>query len=749
MTQKSYIRLPFSALFPILILVSLGALQILNNDAIWALERATPSEIQQLDSTGELQSRIDFVKQIGNHKVDKFLLKKAIIKARRMILESQGKTRAEIDGIAPLMAPPPAWQGMPTTGNVRILAILIEFQDYTHSNTQNTIHSNLFGAGDAARTPYESLDRYYDRASYNQLDLSNGNTLGWYQTSYNRSSVTQNTTGRQNLIKEVLTHYDNQGHDFSQYDNDGNGVIDYFVVIWTGPDNGWGNFWWGYQTSFTDNSYVLDGVTLGKYSWQWESRPVGGTFSPVVVIHETGHALGVPDYYDYAPGMGPNGGLGDIDMMDANCGDHNAFTKWMLEWITPVPVSSGTQVLTLNASGTNQDAVIIWPGITTGDLFSEFYIVQNRHRVGNDNTTCMPGDGMLIFHVDAHLDALGNDFLYDNSFTSRKLLRLMEADGLEEIETGDGRADADDYYKAGATFGTCSMPSSKKYDGSDSGIEISNFSNPGAQMSATFKISLSPAADYTIPDLSINPTSAKPGNQVQVTYTALNQGGNPSMCINMAIYLSGDATIDASDTQLKSWGLPNCNLAACETITQTWAVTIPSGTAPGNYYIGIFADWNNYQAEADENNNTRSVPVTITSDQEGWTSFYSALEIGQENLASLRDFRDNYLMKSVKGKLITFLLYGSSEEVLNILMADPDLFETAKKVLHANLPAIGKILRGEKVPLQHTAEVMSFLDKVAGRSSFTLKILANMVKIELSENQNNNTPFLGFMPGGY
>ena len=95
---------------------------------------------------------------------------------------------------------------------------------------------------------------------------------------------------------------------------------------------------------------------------------------------------------------------------------------------------------------------------------------------------------MLIWHVDATLEDNGQDFKYDNSFTSHKLLRLMEADGLEEIETGIGGADIGDYYVAGKVFGPDTTPSSKKYDGTDTEVKVHNFSEPGLQMKATFQI---------------------------------------------------------------------------------------------------------------------------------------------------------------------------------------------------------------------------------------------------------------------
>jgi M6 family metalloprotease-like protein len=506
------------------------------------MEPPRPGEIQELRLTGELESRLEFVRLIGNHKIDGYRARKALAKAQRRALQQQGLSEEELDQLIPLFAPPPDWRGMPTTGNVKILAILIEFQNYRHSTSRDDVHDSLFGDGNAANAPYESLATYYDRSSYQQLNLSNGSTLGWYRTAYNRPNDPGNWTARMNvlesLIKEALNYFNSQGHDFGQYDNDGDGVIDYFVVIWAGPDNGWGNLWWGFQTTFPDDTYTLDGVRLGKFSWQWESNPVGTAFTPVTVIHETGHALGLPDYYDYDGSIGPDGGVGGLDMMDAAMGDHNCFSKWMLDWITPIVVANDAQNITMSASGTSQDAVLIWPAVTTGDLFSEFFMAQNRHRVGNDNDPFMPADGMLIWRVDAHLNSSGSDFLYDNSYTSRKLLRLMEADGLEEIERNQW-ADSGDYYTSGKTFGPCTTPSSKKYDGTLSFVGISNISTAGVQMSANFAASFSainvPSSD------SDGSYTVSWGSAVGATSYELQRATNESFTNATTIY-SGSAT---------------------------------------------------------------------------------------------------------------------------------------------------------------------------------------------------------------
>ncbi|NPV84276.1 MAG: M6 family metalloprotease domain-containing protein, partial [Candidatus Aminicenantes bacterium] len=282
-----------------------------------ALEPPTREQIQKYKQDGTYAARVAAAREIGNHRMDPDVVAQLNYRVKRLALEAQGLSPQEIDR---LLAPPPSWRGMPTKGQVKVLAILVAFQDYAPITSADFIAQKLFGSEDMydPSYPYETMRAYYSRASYNQLDIQ-GNVLGWYTTAYNRSQVEETIPGRQALIKEVLNYYDAQGHDFSQYDNDNDGYIDYFLVFWTGTNEGWGSFWWGYQTTFSDTSYLLDGKRLRRYSWQWElfNYP-NPPFTPLVAIHETGHALGLPDYYDYDGSVGPKGGVGGVDMMDSN-----------------------------------------------------------------------------------------------------------------------------------------------------------------------------------------------------------------------------------------------------------------------------------------------------------------------------------------------------------------------------------------------------------------------------------------------
>ena len=461
----------------------LGAALLCVPGPSFGMQRPSPAQIAAYKKDGTLPQRTAFAKRIGNNK----FAPGAVARFRHELLVrsllQRGLTREQTAS----MAPPPARVGMPTTGSPKIFILLIDFSDYGHTNPAAFIDSGVFGAGFGG-APYESLTNYYTRSSYGLLSIQ-GATLGWYNTGAARSAVPTTDAGREALIKQAINYYAGQGHDFTQYDNDGDGKIDYFAVIWTGPDTGWASFWWGYQTTFSDISYTVNGKKLGTYSWQWETDHPGGTFSPLVLIHETGHALGLPDYYDYDGSVGPSGGLGGMDMMDSNLGDHNAFSKFMLGWLSPVNSASGDLTGTLRPTDAYPDAVKMMPEAAPGEVFNEYFMVQNRRKTGNDQD--LPGSGLVIWHVDARLDASGQDFIYDNSYTAHKLLRLMEADGLESIE-GGGTADAGDLYNAPATFSPFTLPNSNSYTGAYTGVYVGNIGGTSASRTFDYFVSRDP-----------------------------------------------------------------------------------------------------------------------------------------------------------------------------------------------------------------------------------------------------------------
>jgi len=93
---------------------------------------------------GSLPARQAFARSIGNHRVDPHLLQQAQTRLRGL--------RAPADG--PLLPTPPSdWVGLPTKGTVKLFVLLVDFNDYPHSepaNATTTVQARIFGEGDAA-----------------------------------------------------------------------------------------------------------------------------------------------------------------------------------------------------------------------------------------------------------------------------------------------------------------------------------------------------------------------------------------------------------------------------------------------------------------------------------------------------------------------------------------------------------------------------------------------------------------------
>ena len=213
-------------------ILCLIGLALIGANGLFGLEPPSKLDLLKARIDGTLAAKLAFAKSLGNHLVEPGLAAEFENRLARLRLKSLGRTDAEIDRILPAL-PSGIRPGLKSKGTSKIFALLIDFPDYPSTNSTSSINGKLFGDGESGY-PRESLRNYYRRSSYNQLEIQ-GATLGWYRPAYSRASVTQTYVGRENLIKEALNSINSAGHDFAQYDNDGDGDIDYFVVIWTGP----------------------------------------------------------------------------------------------------------------------------------------------------------------------------------------------------------------------------------------------------------------------------------------------------------------------------------------------------------------------------------------------------------------------------------------------------------------------------------------------------------------------------------
>lgn len=555
--------------------------------AAYAMEPPRPGEIASLRARGQFPERLAFAHSIGNHRMDRSLATRG-----RALVQS-------LQGYQSLPAPPPGGGAcLPSSGTQKPLALLISFQDYPATVTQAQMQASLFGSGVATGSTYpmESVKNYYARSSNGALTLS-GNTLGWYAAPYNRSTVATTSGGREAVIKEALEYYDSQGHDFTQYDGNGDGEIDYLIVIWTGPEGEWASFWWGYYTDWwATPDLALDGKAVGNYSWQYADL-VG---TPQTVIHETGHALGLPDYYDYDDTVGPDGGVGGYDMMDGNLGDHNAYSKWMLDWITPTTVNTTALQTTLRSSATYEDALVVMDDSSAGNTFDEFFLVQNRGFDKNDAAWFPYGlAGLTIWHVDGTLS--GGDFAFDNSYTAHKLLAVEQADGLSHLENNpaynSGLVEPADFWKTGQAFEPLSTPSSLRYSGVHSQVYIRDITISGGSASLEAFVAI---FDTQAPITSDDADSLWHNTPVTVTFTALdaqsgvdwtryNVDGSPwEYGDSVVVTAPADGSRDGVHTVQYQSQDESANLEAVRSATVKIDTTAPTSTiAATSVFAGI------------------------------------------------------------------------------------------------------------------------------------------------------------------
>lgn len=374
--------------------------------------------------------------------------------------------------------------GIPSTGDIKVLVFAVDFSDYTAISSGVSINDiqNAFN-GSSNLTNYESLNSYYKKSSYNQLNIT-ADVFGFYRASkpasyyedeYEKAYAWNDETNdylygedeitypESDLIYELLTYYDNQIN-YQDYDANHDGYIDGIYILYTAPvsyEYG-SDLWWAYQDYYAYYDDVFDHVEANYFCWSGTDFLLESDYgiNARTLIHETGHMLGLEDYYDYDTEDYYNrGGLGGADMMDNTVGDHNPFSKLMLGWIKPFVVTESMQ-LNLTPFVNSGDTILLinqWNNTIFDEyLLISFYTPTDLNYL--DRYEIFSISGIIIYHVDAKI---GNSdpnssypstiFTNNNTDSSHKLLNIIEADQDNDISK---KSDAEntDLFQMGSTF---------------------------------------------------------------------------------------------------------------------------------------------------------------------------------------------------------------------------------------------------------------------------------------------------------
>ena len=234
----------------------------------------------------------------------------------------------------------------------RGLVVLVRFADHAHRNLpDSTAYDILFnnnGNDKHHYAPTGSVFEYFYENSYGAYNYENVVT-DWIQVSRTEEHAVGgnfglNTCETRETWVEALLRLGDQGIDITDFDEDGDGVLDSLVFLHSGAaaevsgvdcqtGKSWENRIWSHQTGGL--GFVQDGVRPGSFyvsSGVTYNCPLEGDTWGIgrigVITHEAAHFLGLPDLYDYegGAGIGTFGVLGKNNNNDNHVSNERAET---------------------------------------------------------------------------------------------------------------------------------------------------------------------------------------------------------------------------------------------------------------------------------------------------------------------------------------------------------------------------------------------------------------------------------------
>ena len=317
----------------------------------------------------------------------------------------------------------------PVVGQRHFLVILVEFSDLSFQEGNDSLafvdQMNLPGYSRNGATG-SARDFYYDNSDGRFepiFDVFGPVKMSKKQSYYGANDAQGNDKHPEEAVADGCRMLDDEV-DFSLYDNDGDGKVDLVFMYYAGygeADGGTSNTIWPHQWELTYSgiNLSLDGVQIDSYACSNERVGMGSLRGELAgigtAVHEFGHAMGLPDFYDtdYETN-GEAGGLYSYSVMDSGAYNNEGRTppyfnfeeRMLLGWVD----ESG--YLEFDKTGT-----FTIPPITGNvafrtftDMDGEYFVYENRTKTGWDRY--LLEEGMIVYHVDKSSRRVGSSTAY-------------------------------------------------------------------------------------------------------------------------------------------------------------------------------------------------------------------------------------------------------------------------------------------------------------------------------------------------
>ena len=302
-------------------------------------------------------------------------------------------------------------------------------------NYRGTSRTNFSYSGTSVRCTGSMRDYYRDNS--NGVFVPTFDVVGPVKVNRSQYYVRSSRNATQ-LMVDACTAADSLVN-FSDYDVDGDGVVDMIYFIFSGLgsyiEGNDSRLLWPHQYDISYERHVnKDGVRLGRYacstelfgSTEWSVLEGIGT-----MCHEFSHVLGLPDFYDTGNQFDDECVTPDSWSVMANGADYNygrtpcnlsLFERYALGFATPQVITEPS-MLRLEALHTSNSGYRL-----NTPVKKEFFIIENRQKSKWDAQ--LPGHGMLIFRVDS-TNASAWEYNTVNDNPAHPYYELIRAGGIK------------------------------------------------------------------------------------------------------------------------------------------------------------------------------------------------------------------------------------------------------------------------------------------------------------------------------
>ena len=338
----------------------------------------------------------------------------------------------------------------PLTGSPKSLVILVSFLDNNFvTPTPQTAFANLLNqSGYSTNGGTGSAKDYFHDSSMGvfnpQFDVVGPYKLSNTMSYYGKNDTDDSDTNPRQMVIDACKAA-SADVDFSQYDTDGDGIVDNVFIYYAGYNEAEGgsvNSVWPHRWTLADYSTVVDGKIIFDYACTSELRGNSGSNMCGIgtFCHEFGHVLGLSDYY-VTKGT-EHHTLSQWNIMDygsyLNNGrtppTYSAFDRFFLNWLIPTELKVAGNYQLDNLATSNKAYLISQYGNhnLNGSNPSpvEFFTLENRQKSGWD--TYLPGHGMLITHIYYNSTTWANNTVNDDATAMG--VDIVEADGTAITE---------------------------------------------------------------------------------------------------------------------------------------------------------------------------------------------------------------------------------------------------------------------------------------------------------------------------